>query len=254
MDNAIPFEDALNARFESSTREELVHYCSVMGLDKVDPKAPMGTLKDALLANLGFSHNSDTRSPARAVPQSSVVPPVNLTPNGRWGGRRRRISLPRPEGAKLARAEGFGWNGKATYWLPYDEVVAVPYPIYMMLIETMRPRPKRIETRNPDGTTEITTGWDHIRRPISDVGDDPATAHLPASMTEWYQDKGQSFYKKLGSRDLRTVAQRLEATSLDVDRKPLPHEELLSNVLVFLFGYADSDTLVDEREAAAAEA
>lgn len=239
--NMIPMEDALKTGFDTSSREELLHYCDLMGIDKIDKKAPLQALKDAINAALGFAPTGapDARRPA--PPKSAVIPPVNLTPHGRWGGRRRRITLPRPDGNTQARAEGFGWNGKATYWLPYDEPTPVPYPIYMILRDTKKPRSKRVETVNPDGSREITTGWDHVARPFTDHGDDPVTAHLPTSLTEWYQDKGQEFYVKLGERDLRTVASRLDLPTLDGDKRQRPHSDVLNDVLVFLFGYAESD-------------
>lgn len=242
--NMIPMEDALNSGFENSTREELLHYCKHMGIDTIDPNGPVQGLKDALFAAMGYAPQGATPQVKRDIPKSNVIPPVNLTPHGRWGGKRRRVLLPRPEGSTLARAEPFGWNGKATYWLPYDEPVAVPYPIYLNIIETKRPRKKIIATMNADGSKEMTTGWDHVSRPMTDMGDDAATAHLPASLTEWYQEKGQAFYRELGPRDLRTVAAKLDIPTQDMDRKNRPHEDLLGDVLIFLFGFADSDSQV----------
>lgn len=242
----IPMEDALASGFETSTREELVEYCRLMGIDNINPSGDIQSIKDTLNAALGFAPSGPSRrEPLRTPPPSNVIPPVNLTPHGKWGGRRRRIKLPRPEGSTVAKAEPFGWNGKATYWLPYDEIVAVPYPIYMILVDTKKPRPKQVKTTNADGATEITTGWDHTDRGFNDLGDDPVTQHLPTSMTEWYQDKGHDFYAKLGQRDLRTVASKLDIPTLDEGRKLRPHEDILSDVLVFLFGYAQSDSEIE---------
>jgi len=246
-ENVIPLEDALNVGFESSTRDELVFYCETLGLDTVDPRGDLDKIKDALFSALGHSRPGvSQRTTARAIPRSPVIPPVNLTPFGRWGGARRRIMLPRPEGAKHARAEGFGWNGKATYWLPYDELVAVPYPIYAILLDTKRPRAKTI----PIGTAgEFTTAWDHNTIPFTDKGEDPITANLPRSMTEWYQEKGPEFYEKLGARDLRTVATNLEVPTTDQDRRQRPHDDILSDVMIFLFGYVPSSERAEETEA-----
>ena len=242
----VPMEDALASGFENSTREELEFYCNTMGLDNINLKGDMQSIKDALNAALGFAPSGPTRRPAhKAPPPSNVIPPMNLTPHGKWGGRRRRIKLPRPDGTTNAKAEPFGWNGKATYWLPYDEVVAVPWPIYMILVDTKKPRMKQVKTTNADGATEITTGWDHTERAFTDIGDDPVTAHLPTSMTEWYQDKGHEFYAKLGQRDLRTVAAKLDIPTLDDGKKLRPHEDILGDVLVFLFGYAESDSTAE---------
>lgn len=244
----IPLEDALKNGLETSTREELVEYCALMGIDNIDHTGTLDHLKNALFAAAGYPvRGASERTPAREIPRSSVIPPMNLTPHGRWGGRRRIIELNRPEGSKLARAESFGWNGKATYWCPYGEPVKVPWPIYMILLETKRPRPKQIKTTNADGATEITTGWDHESIPFRDLGDDPLTKQLPGSLTEWYQEKGQPFYLQLGQRDLRTVAGRLDIAVQEADRKNRPHDDILSDVLVFLFGYAQSDSSISEQ-------
>lgn len=239
--NMIPMEDALKTGFETSSREELQHYCALLGIDKMNPKAPLQSYKDAINAALGFAPTGapDARRPA--PPKSKVIPPVNLTPHGRWGGRRRRITLPRPDGNTQARAASFGWNGKATYWLPYDEPTPVPYPIYMIIKDTKKPRSKRVETLNPDGSREMTTGWDHVSIPFNDHGDDPLTATLPVSLNAWYQEKGQKFYVDLGERDLRTVASKLDIPTTDADKRLRPHADVLNDVLVFLYGYAESD-------------
>lgn len=243
----IPMEDALASGFENSTREELVRYCDLMGIDSYDASGPIQSLKDTLNAALGFGPSTGParREAGKPPPQSAVICPYNLTPHGKWGGRRRRIELPRPDGNTVARAESFGWNGKATYWLPYDELVSVPYPIYMILVDTKKPRMKQLRTQAGDGSTEITTGWDHVSRAFRDNGDDPITANLPCSLTEWYQDKGQKFYNDLGPRDLRTVAMRLDIPTQGDDRKARPHEDILGDVLVFLFGYAESDSALE---------
>lgn len=244
-DHIVPFEDALNRGFETSTREELLFYCDTFGLDRIDRNGDVGKLKDALYESLGIPRPGPSQRVARReVPRSHVIPQWNLSPQGRWGGRRRRIMLPRPGDAKLARAKSFGWNGKATYWLAFDEVVAVPYPIYGILLDTKTPRPKQVQVGN---SGEITTGWDFSSIPFTDYGDDPLTADRPGSLTEWYQDKGEEFYLKLGDRDLRTVAGQLDIAVIDpIDRRNRPREDLLCDVLIFLFGHAPS--LVDEVE------
>lgn len=244
----IPMEDALTSGFENSTREELVNYCELMGIDNFDANGPIQSIKDTLNAALGFGPSTGPmrREAGKPPPQSSVICPYQLTPHGKWGGRRRRIELPRPDGNTVARAEAFGWNGKAPYYLPYDEPVSVPYPIYMILVDTRKPRMKQVRTQAGDGSTEITTGWDHVTRAFKDYGDDKITEHLPCSLTEWYQDKGQKFFVDLGQRDLRTVATRLDVATQDAERKTRPNSDILSDVLVFLFGYAESDSAIEE--------
>lgn len=242
-ENVIPFEDALKRGFETSTREELLFYCENLGVDRIDKNGDISKIKDAIFQSLGMARPGPAARPTnlREAPRSSVIPPYNLTPHGRWGGARRRVMLPQPEGAKIARARAFGWNGKATYYLAYNEVVNVPYPIYAILLDMRMPRAKQI----PVGDNgEVTTGWDFTPLPFTDLGDDPLTCDLAHSLTEWYQEKGEQFFIDLGDRDLRTVAQALEVPYLDKDRKNRPRDELLGDVLIFLFGYAVNENRV----------
>lgn len=236
----IPIEDAIASRFENSTREELLGYCEELGIGDVRPGTELRSIKDRILAQLGMVERASgdkTRTAPRFA--SKILPEINLTPQGRWGGRRRRVRIPRPATAtKSERAIPIGWNGKATYWIPFDEPVALPWPIYQILMQTRAKRPVQRETDGPNGVKEITTAWEFDEFLLQDMGDDPATADLPSSLTGWYQDKGVAFYRTLSERDLITVAGRLEINIIGHDKKRMSAAEVLDQVLIFLFGFA----------------
>jgi len=246
----VNIETALANNLETSTREEILFYLNALGVSGFRKDADIESLKSLVFSACGITRNTDIEKQLRGsatVAKSAIVPPYNLSQNGRWGGRRRRIELPRPEQSK-ARAEPFSWNSKATYWLPYGEVVAVPWPIYMRILETMVPEPKQVKTFDADGNAEVTTGWDFSRRAFRDLGDDPLTADLAGSLTEWYQSKGADFFDALSPRDIRAVANRCDIQTLDQDRRARPDEDVRYDLMVFLFGTAEKS--IEEEEVA----
>lgn len=239
MSGIISLEDAINSRFENSTRDELFAYAEQLGIGDVRITTEYAVLRSRVMAALGVVDNliPGSKEAPRRVFRSKIVPDVNLTPNGRWGGRRRRIQIPRPATAtKSEKAIPIGWNGKATYWLPFDEVASVPYPIYNILRETKLRRPVQKVIEGIDGVKEITTAWEFDDFILRDFGDDAVTAHLPASLTGWYQDKGYEFYKDLSDRDLQAIAQRLDVNIIGRDGRRVERTEMLDAILIFLFG------------------
>lgn len=242
----IPLDQAKENRFEHSTREELAAYLTDIG-EEVAARAKAETLRKLLLDKLGiadvYTQALEGRPAAAPVRKAGeqVVPAYNLTAQGKWGGRRHRIKMPRPDGTKNARAEGFSFNGKATYWIPYDEVVSVPEPILNLLRTNKRRRPIRINTRLDDGSTEITTGWEFDDVPFSYLGPDQETAHLAGSLSEWYQAKGPAWFEARTLRDLQLIAQKCEVS---VNRREngaaKTQEDLCGDLKLFFFGYADA--------------
>ena len=53
----------------------------------------------------------------------------------------------------------------------------------------------------------------------------------------------------LGARDLRTVATNIEVPTTDQDRRQRPHDDILSDVIIFLFGYLPSAEAEETAEA-----
>lgn len=258
----IPIEEATKTRFASSTSNELAHYVEVLGLEPV-VNEPQDKARARVLAALGLTDISGADRRRGGVqshikPKGEPIrPPYNLSPNGLWGGRRRRIKLPRPEGAKLGQAEAISWNGKATYWLPYDRLEAIPYPIYMILVDRRRRIVGQEKVVNGDGGTELRTKWDFAEMPIIDMGDDPLTADRAVSMSEWYRSQGVAFYKRRNTRELQAICNLLEIPLTKGDpgtqKTSKTDEDMLADIFTFLYGYPDvsDDESAEEAEAEA---
>lgn len=247
----ISLEEARATQFATSTRSELRKYAEELGLEPQD-NANSATLKKMVCAALGIALGSAAAAPSGAVNvtiaggSDKIFPSYNLLPGGMWGGRRHRVSLPRPEGSKLAQSESFEWGGKAPYYVPYDEVTDVPEPIYQIIVGNRRRRTVPRETKMPGGGVELTTGWEFDDVPLRYYGVDPVTANRAGSLMEWYQSRGTAFFKALTLRQMHQLCQRIEQpTERRIQGGPavaFTEDELRGNLLQFFFGYADAES------------
>jgi hypothetical protein len=236
--------DAKARRFETSTTEDLLEFCGYLKIQTGD-NDNQDKLRQRLMQHLGMTDPSGapTRNrPTTAVAKTKIRPDYNLSINGKWGGRRHLLKLSPPPGTKLGRAEPIGWNGKATFWLPYNEVHSVPEPIYQILRDRRSRTVLQDRIKQPDGTEEITTKWEFNSIPVEYHGIDPKTKDLAGSITEWYQAWPPSWFKKLNTRELQTVCGLLEVPiknkngAIEVSKTD---DEMRADIFVFLFGYAD---------------
>jgi len=237
-------KEAVKTRFERSTTDDLLEYLGHFELPVHDTDT-QEKMRNRILAHLGMSSSASeaVRTQQKtAKAKEDIRPPYNLTPNGLWGGRRYLVKLLPPQGSKIGRAEAIGWNGKATYWLPYNETHAIPEPIYAILKDRRQRVPKTIRVKHPDGLETMTTEWEFNEMPMVDYGVDPKTAHLAGCIAEWYQGKKPSWFKERSTRELQTIAGLLDIPlknkngALEVSKS---NEELVSDIFVSLFSYPD---------------
>lgn len=246
----IPLKEAQAASFSTSTRTELKAYAEELGLDNVPNTANAATIRKMVCGALGIALEAEGRSapvPKMVATQGGdkIFPSYNLSPNGIWGGRRHRLSIPRPEGAKVAQAEQYNWNGKHPYWIVYDEVDAVPEPIYNIIVTNKRRIHKTVRPEG-GGDGEFTTAWEFANNPINYMGVDSETKNRAGSLLEWYQARGSKWFSDLTERQLRQVARVLEVSDREFLGEKIPprmlgREELQARVMEFLFGYADAE-------------
>jgi hypothetical protein len=246
----ISLQEAQAKNFSTSTRTELRAYAEELGIEGIPDNADAKMLKKMVCNALGMPTDVEGRgAPQPKVESTSkggdgIMPSYNLTPNGIWGGRRHRLSIPRPEGVKIGAAEGFIWDGKHPYYIAYDEVDSVPEPIYNIIATNKR---RRVKAERPSGGEigELTTRWDFDSNAINYLGVDDETKRRAGSLLEWYQAHGSAWVEKLTVHQMRQVAQRLEVPSTQYmgDRMPpraLSDDEMRNKVMEFLFGYADA--------------
>jgi hypothetical protein len=237
-------KDASKHRFEKSTTEDLLEYLAHFELPVHDTDT-QDKMRHRILAHLGIVSQSGevVRNQQRvAKAREDIRPPYNLSPNGLWKGRRYLIKIMPPPGSKLGKAEPIGWNGKATYWLPYNETHSVPEPIYAVLKDRRQRVSKQVKVKHPDGLETITTEWEFNEMPMVDYGVDPKTAHLAGSILEWYRGKKPSWFKERSTRELQTIAGLLDIPLKNKNgmvEMSKSNEELVSDIFVALFSYPD---------------
>lgn len=247
----ISLKEAQQQNFSKSTRAELRAYAEELGIEPIPDNANAAQLKKMVCASLGIAVEVEGRAAptpnlaTKLQGSDGIFPSYNLTPNGIWGGRRHRLSIPRPEGAKYAQAEGFMWNGKHTYYIAYDEPDSVPEPIYNIIVQNKR---RRVKAERPAGgeVGELTTKWDFDSVPINYMGVDPETANRAGSLLEWYQARGSEWIKALSDRQAQQVIAKLEipTTVYQGDKLPprvLTMEEQRGRLMEFLFGFSEAD-------------
>lgn len=255
----ISLNDAKASSFTTSTRAELAAYATELGIEP-PRNADAKLLRKLVLNALGMVDSNPGASPAPMTVKSAgdsdkIFPSYNLSPSGIWGGRRHRISLPRPEGVRLGQAEGFVWNGKHTYYVPYDEVIDVPEPIYQLLVTNKRRRPVPVVTQLPGGGTEQTTGWEFDSVSFQYISPDAETANRAGSLMEWYQSRGSAFFHKLTMRQMQLIAAKVELPTEQrlgpgVPPRVFTEDEMRGRLLEFFFSYADAEVEPNEKIAA----
>lgn len=247
----INLSTARETNFVNSTRKELHAYAAELGLDNLAPNADAKTARFAVMNALGMAPQ-DLAPTAHAMPvvsaggSDAIFPSYNLGVQGIWGGRRHRLSIPRPDGVKAGNAEGYAWNGKHTYYIAYDEVTDVPEPIYHIIATNKRRRPYTERTTNQDGAVEMTTAWAFDAASMNYLGVDAETKNRAGSLMEWYQSRGTKWFDPLTMRQMGLIAGRCDIPTVRVVGPNSPvhvlnEDELRGRLKEFFFGYADAD-------------
>lgn len=252
----IPLKEAQKSNFLTSTRKELQDYATELGIEGIPANANAAQLRKMVCAELGLAIDTEGRpAPMPEVRAAQggdkIFPSYNLTPNGVWGGRRHRLSIPRPEGAKIAQAEPYCWNGKHPYYIAYDEVDSVPEPIYNIIVQNKRRMHKSVR---PEGGSEgeLTTKWEFANNPLNYFGVDKETENRAGSLLEWYQARGSQWFTELTDRQLTQVARMLEVptrefTGPHTPARILSRNEVQDKMFEFLYGFADADVKPNDR-------
>lgn len=241
----ISLEDAQKHSFASSTVEELRAYCDELGLahDKRNKSAGLITM---LCRELGINEpNNFAGHKANVVSvkaKGDITPDYNLTPNGRWGGRRHRVRLIRPQDTKIEAGKMFNWNGK-DFGIAYDEVTNVPEPFYQILVGTRKKYARGVSVDIGEGAKEIHTHFFDAGEafPFQYLGVDPETADRAGSLLEWYQQKGPRWFHERNRRDLERISGLCDVDLKDKHGDRLDEAALRDALLVFFFSYADAE-------------
>lgn len=240
-------EDAIKENFARCTRNELRLFCKDAGV-RIGPAAGPEMMRRGLLEHFAITDSTPGVVKADRVvkyrARNEILPPYNLTPEGSWGGRRRRITLGKPlDATKNQKAELISWNCKNPYRVPFNEIEAVPEPIYNTLMEKRRSIPTPVI--NPQNGEQSTQWIQEPKWPLSDHGVDPDTAGLAGSLREWYQGKGPNWLRERSLVDLQQIAdhcgiERQVYRGADAGKPRLMTlAELLPHLMIQFFDFPD---------------
>lgn len=242
----ITIDDALKNQFRFSTDHELDAYAKELGDVTFHEKEDWDAKRAKLMARFGQKMDNNFSSvgfkPGTIVNKNKgrIVPEYGLSPeDGDYGGRRIRCVIQKPHGVQRESVRLPSVNG---YQVPikYGQPVCIPEPIFLALRSAMDPVVRQQKIMDGNVTDRTTTFLEY--RPtniISEAQVDPETAHLCASLVEWYQRKGPEFIAGLSESDLNIVAKKLQ---LQLDKKEgnavrrLTVDEIRDAVFIFVFG------------------
>ncbi len=248
--------------FRNSTLEELRAYCQMIGI-KIHPRHRDEALKALLCKELGLV--VDAASPIADVvrtirPKSDITPPMNLSPEGIWGGKRYRGTVRKPENdttksdfGMYVYANGSYGGTKQGYPIKFDAVQVIPAPVYQRSkeLETHKHRVQTEEVVLDDVSAfDNVTVFEHRPKFSLDFQVEEGTEHLPGSMQEWYQLRlkdDPKWFEKRDLREMNIICEKLSIDTRELDEKgkkaaQIPLEGLKAAVYTFLYGYPEIDT------------
>lgn len=177
---------AAEHEFAGADLESLREYCDEMGVE-YHPNMNADTLRKRLNQALGEYREDagDDNQPLNidvSDRQARIKELVsyNLRSTGRWEGKRRVITLTRSMSHdNTTRPQFFAW-GRLHCYIPFGERVAIPYPIYQILLDTRGKQLHRKRRVDDEGRVFFEEEWRPTERFMySDFGDDPETINRP---------------------------------------------------------------------------
>lgn len=181
----IDYEALASTGFAGLSRKQLEEACAVFNI-KFHPNSGDDLLRGRLCDAAGA-----------VAPTGPVVVPVvpkavrglgempNVTPVGRWGGRRYDVTVFAPSG-ETAKYLPIGWEGDPLY-VKFGELTHLPEPHYHSL-NNAKLRSFTVKSeKSGEGVRRSEEHVEQLAYPFTFHGITPGTEHLPGSMLEWYQ-------------------------------------------------------------------
>ena len=207
---------AAEAKFEGCKRDELVVYCTVLGIE-VKEGHNVPHLKKKLMDTLGqynelnLSDPNDEAVDTKALEDMNLAD-LNLSSTGTWQGKRRIVNLHRAAAYDSSFPLFLAWENLHVY-MPYGVTASIPWPIWKILKETSNAL-KLIRKRHidPEGRISYREEWIPDQPYMyTDKGTDPDTVNLPGTIIEavrmmYNASEGLKTYDK---RQLIEVCRRL---------------------------------------------
>ena len=213
------FKKAAENQFTDSTRDELAGYCDILEIE-YKPQHGVKKLRELLMDAMGMYHEiarvapGENPVPVEPIPQHPKLSPaelikLNLRSQGKWQGKRRKITLHRAmEYESTIFPHFFAWEGLHCY-VPFGQPVDVPYSIYNVLLAANKGlKLNRKRKVDEDGRIFYEDQWLPTQRfMFTDFGVTPGTEHLPEDVQDqlrqmWHLTDGFDGYSIQQCRQL----------------------------------------------------
>lgn len=188
--------EAANDDFNGSKPDELRLYCEQLNIP-VRSNSKEDWMLTKLREATSVGAHTGTIESRVAAPRQIHGKQLNLKPVGRWEGRRRIINIHESEHDVRSSWKDVSWD-QNTVLIHTGRDVSIPYPHYEILKNAVHEHVRRDQTMGQDGSIRITESIKYVKQmPFTDLGDDPATAHLPTSWIDRQQQdcRAKNYYK-----------------------------------------------------------
>lgn len=231
---------AVDANFAKSTKAEMLSYFDELGVAKPHHLTGEDKVRKLLLQACGKDPDYVAPQVITRRKRSEVIPPYNLIPGrAKPGGRLHRIRLHRPGDTPANDAgKAFSSGGHWSQTLTYEAVELVPECILNAVREPTKGRGVVRQRVDEQGNKVVYTEVmvDPAYR-YDYLGVDDATKDLAGSLHEWYQTKGESWFRGITHEQVREITQYInDPFMLPTKNKqdmPLDAEHLRENLINF---------------------
>lgn len=231
-----------------ATRNELLKTAKTLGISSVGTSSSKEELRAAIQAVLGepdsaadqASNDQVTDSIANVVAKhgeeaiatatgavlagANSIP--NLSPNGKWEGKRARV-LRTTTGQNDMGGAIFNWNGWITI-IPIDTPVDVAWPIYEILKETVGVKVRVTQEQDGEKIKNVMHKTEYRKYPFQFMGVTPGTENLPEHAWEYTLDQYVEGFKDFTVQMWRQLCVLWELTDSGIGLGPgvSPTEEV----------------------------
>lgn len=237
----------VDSNFEGVDKDGLRQLCKGAKI-KVAPNAGDDWMKQAL-RRVAKGEQADSIAPAAVAALPDAMP--NLTANGIWGGRRHFVTVLNNSGDANVKGLAVHWEGKPEEFL-FNVRKSVGEPWWNRIKEGQTATVTWRPVTEADGTKRI-----HIEDRLTPTisyhwdGVDPATAHLPGSLLEYYQilAKQKDNFARYKRRPLLRILSELRPDIGETRTEKMKDSDLRYEILKFLgpeFSMGEADEYEEE--------
>lgn len=223
----------VDSNFEGVDKDGLKQLLRAAGA-KVAPNAGEEWMKNAIRRLAGGEQAQEIAPPSSNVVPLGAMP--NLTPNGRWTGRRHLVTVINTSGDPKLKGITVHWEGKPEDLL-FNQPKSIGEPWWNVIKTTRTTLTSWRTVTENDGTKRILIEDSTVPTISYHYGGlDPETAHLPGSLLEYYQilARQKDNFARYKRRPLLTILSQLRPELGESRTKDMADADLRYEILKFL--------------------